>query len=618
MAEVSSLRGVDLDDGEQPRGHRRRGHEQPSRGARGAALHEHVERRGRRDLERAHPRAPQTGEVPADAEPGAEIAGQGANIGARRAVDAGIQFNARAFGSVDATHREHLEGTNRHPACGELDLLARANPVVGAAAVDLDGADRARPLVDLAGEGTDARSEFVIGHRRDCRRVGDTHDLSLGVVGRGRDPQPDGRLVGLVEAHQVGEQSRGRAGSEREQARRHGVEGAGMADLASVEGAACTGDDVVAGEPAGFVDEEHPGGHGIHASAARPAREPRLAGMRIAVIGAGAVGGLMAALAARAGHEVLVSARGEHAAAIARAGLHVDGGWGEGVAHVELVRSIPSEALDLLVLATKAHDSADALSAWTAHDGTAVLVLQNGLGGEDAVRDAFPHSPVAIGLALFAVSLASPGRITVTGPNGLTLGGEPAAVAVAEPLLRTVLPDDGSAELVLTDDIHGARWTKLLVNQVNALPAITGLSVQQTVADPALREVLARGMVETVAVGDALGVRWGRIGAVDADAVARVRAGGTAAAADLAQALAHGMGDVPNPASMLQSIRRGRTTEVDAINGAIAALGAQHGVPTPVNAALVELVHGVEGASAGTCFLATADVVARVAPDAKA
>lgn len=331
--------------------------------------------------------------------------------------------------------------------------------------------------------------------------------------------------------------------------------------------------------------------------------------MRIAVIGAGAVGGLVAALAARAGHEVLVTARGEHAAAIAESGVHVDGGWGEWVAAVELVRSIPNETVDLLVLATKAHDSAGALAPWAAHDGTPVLVLQNGLGGEQAVREALPHSPVAIGLALFAVSLTGPGRITVTGPNGLTLGGDPVAVAVAEPLLRGALPNDGTAELVLADDIRGAQFTKLLVNQVNALPAITDLSVQQTVADPALRDVLARGMAETVAVGDAAGVAWGRIGGVDAQAVARIRAGGTAAAADLAQHLAAGMGDVPNPASMLQSIRRGRTTEIGQINGAVVTLGAEHGIPTPVNAALVELVHEVE--RSGT-HLAPSEVATRL------
>jgi 2-dehydropantoate 2-reductase len=327
--------------------------------------------------------------------------------------------------------------------------------------------------------------------------------------------------------------------------------------------------------------------------------------MRIAVIGAGAVGGLVAALAARAGHEVLVTARGEHAEAIARAGMHVDGGWGEWVAPVELVRSIPTHPVDLIVLATKTHDSVEALAPWAAHDGTPVLVVQNGLGGEDAVRDALPHSPVAIGLALFAVSLTGPGHVTVTGPNGLTLGGDSAAVAVAEPLLRETLP----AEIVLAENIRGAQWTKLLINQVNALPAITGLSVQQTIAHSELRGVMARAMVETVAVGDAVGVRWGRIGAVDADAVAAVRAGGTTAAAELAQHLAAGMGDVPNPASMLQSIRRGRTTEVDAINGIIVDIGNSVGVAAPVNAALVGLVRQ---AQSGSPALTPAAALARI------
>ncbi|UTT62510.1 ketopantoate reductase family protein [Microcella humidisoli] len=327
--------------------------------------------------------------------------------------------------------------------------------------------------------------------------------------------------------------------------------------------------------------------------------------MRIAVIGAGAVGGLVAALAARAGHEVLVTARGEHAASIAAAGLLVDGGWGEWVAAVELVESIPNRPIDLLILATKAHDSAQAIAPWATHDGTPVLVLQNGLGGEDAVRDALPRSPIAIGLALFAVSLTGPGHITVTGPNGLTLGGDSAAVAVAEPLLREALP----ADIVLAENIRGAQWTKLLINQVNALPAITGLSVQQTIAHPGLRGVIARAMVETVAVGTAVGARWGRIGAVDAEAIARVRAGGAAAAAELAEHLAAGMGDVPNPASMLQSIRRGRMTEVDAINGVVVDYGTSLGVAAPVNAALVGLVRK---AQSGDPPLTPAQALARI------
>lgn len=329
--------------------------------------------------------------------------------------------------------------------------------------------------------------------------------------------------------------------------------------------------------------------------------------MRIAVLGAGAVGGVLAALLSRAGHDVVVTARGEHGAAIARDGLRVDGGWGEFVARVAVVSaaSVVSGPVDLIVLATKAHDSAAALKAVGGLDGTPVVVVQNGLGGADAVRDALPHSPVAIGLALFAVSLTGPGHVSVTGPAPLTLAGDAAAVSVALAALPAALP----ADVTVTDDAVGAQWTKLLVNQVNALPAITGLSVQEVVADDGLRRLLARGMVETAVVGRALGVRWAQVGSVGAAEVEQLLAGDSSHAERLPRSLAERMGDVPNPASTLQSIRRGRTTEIDALNGAVADAAARLRIQVPVNAAMVALVHEVERTGR---FLAPAEVLVRV------
>lgn len=326
--------------------------------------------------------------------------------------------------------------------------------------------------------------------------------------------------------------------------------------------------------------------------------------MRIAVIGAGAVGGVLAALLHRAGDDVVVTARGEHGAAIARDGLELSGGWGSHVSRVPVVDRV-EPPVDLIVLATKAHDSAVALRAVSRCDGTPVLVVQNGLGGADAVRDALPHSPVAIGLALFAASLTAPGRVSVTGPAPLTLAGDDAAVAVALTALRAALP----AEVTVTDDVRGAQWTKLLVNQVNALPAITGLSVQRVIAHDGLRRILARGMVETAVVGRALGVRWAQVGSVGAAEVEELLAGDLRAAEALPRSLAVRMGDVPNPASTLQSIRRGRSTEIDALNGAVADAAAGLRIPAPVNAAMVALVHEVERTGE---FLEPAEVLVRV------
>lgn len=326
--------------------------------------------------------------------------------------------------------------------------------------------------------------------------------------------------------------------------------------------------------------------------------------MRIAVIGAGAVGGTLAALLARAGHEVLVTARGEHGATIAREGIALTGAWGSSTARVAVVERVEAP-VDLLVLATKTHDSSAALVAALGCDGAPVLVVQNGLGGADAVRAALPRSPVAIGLALFAASLVGPGCVEVTAGAPLTLGGDAAAVAVAEPLLRASIP----AEVTVTDDVLGAQWTKLLINQVNALPAITGLSVQQVVADDGLRRVLARGMRETVLVGEALRVEFAPLGSVGEREVERLRSGDPALAELVPRSLAAGMGSVPNPASTLQSIRRGRTTEIDALNGAVVDAAARVRVAVPVNTAMVALVHEVERTGG---FLSPAEVLARV------
>jgi len=326
--------------------------------------------------------------------------------------------------------------------------------------------------------------------------------------------------------------------------------------------------------------------------------------MRIAVLGAGAVGGTLAALLHRAGHEVVVTARGEHGEAVAREGLLLTGGWGVHRARVRVVES-SAPPVDLVVVTTKVHDTAAALQAAARVDGTPAIVVQNGLGGEAAARDALPHSPVAIGLALFAASLLEPGHVDVTGPNPLVLGGDPAAVSVALPALRSALPADVS----VTDDIAGAQWTKLLVNQVNALPAITGWSVQEVVAHDGLRAVLTRGMRETAAVARALGLRVARIGAVGPEEAALLLSDDSSAGESVPRALAAGMGDVPNPASTLQSIRRGRTTEIDALNGVVAAAGLESGVATPVNALMVELVHEVERTGE---FLEPAAVLARL------
>lgn len=338
--------------------------------------------------------------------------------------------------------------------------------------------------------------------------------------------------------------------------------------------------------------------------------------MRIAVIGAGAVGGTLAALLDRAGHSVEVTARGENLAAIKADGLRLDGGWGEHTAHVEAhetlatVWSTPGVAAepDVAILATKAQDAATALRANREALGTApLLVAQNGLGGLDVARSVLPESPLLGGLALFAASYLEPGRVTVTAALPLVVGAapgtDPAVLSRVTEVLRGAVP------IEVTDDIVGAQWTKLLINHVNALPAITGLSVQQVIADPALRKVMTASMRETVRVARRLGIRFGKVQGVDGRVLGAIGSAPLAFGAWFPKTLGARMGSVPNPGSTLQSIKRGQLTEIDFLNGAVVAAARERGIPAPINEQIVALVHEVEGAGA---FLAPSVVAERV------
>jgi 2-dehydropantoate 2-reductase len=330
--------------------------------------------------------------------------------------------------------------------------------------------------------------------------------------------------------------------------------------------------------------------------------------MRIGVIGAGAVGGTLAALLDRAGHDVSVTARGENLAAIAQHGLRLDGGWGEHTARVAAAETLTGPEPELVILATKAQDAAAALAANAGAIGAApVLVVQNGLGGLDVAHAALPGSALLGGLALFAASYLEPGHVTVTAPLPLIVGAGPgASSALLESIaveLRGVLP------IELTDDIVGAQWTKLLINHVNALPAITGLSVQEVVAHRGLRRVMTASMRETVRTARGLGVRFGAVQGVDGRVLGLIGSAPLWIGERFPKLLAARMGPVPNPGSTLQSIRRGQLTEIDFLNGAVVAAAAARGLPTPINTRIVDLVHEVERTGA---FLTPDEVVRRV------
>ena len=314
--------------------------------------------------------------------------------------------------------------------------------------------------------------------------------------------------------------------------------------------------------------------------------------MRIGVIGAGAVGGAIAALLQRAGHEIEVTARGAHLEAIRAHGIRLSGGWVDHVAPV-LANDRLERAPQLVLVTTKAQDAREAIRENIALlRGVPVVVIQNGLDAIPTAKAAAPRSDIVGGLAVFASSYLSPGEIVVTTPGRLYLGVEEGADDVPARYAARVLAD--ALPTVVLPNFRGAQWSKLIINQVNALPAITGLSVQQVIAIGPLRRIMTASIRENARIGLASRVRFEKLQGLTQAIVRFASIAPLWLGQLLPMLMARRIGAVPNPGSTLQSIRRGQTTEIDYLNGAVVRAAEAIGRTAPVNAAMVRLVHEVE------------------------
>lgn len=314
--------------------------------------------------------------------------------------------------------------------------------------------------------------------------------------------------------------------------------------------------------------------------------------MRIGVVGAGALGGTFAALLDRAGHEVVVTARGEQLAAIREHGLRLEGAYGVATARL-LVADVLPEVPDLALLAVKAQDAGTAAAQNAGMlTGIPVVVVQNGVRGPQSVQEALPRSPLIGASSMIAASFLVPGLVTVTAAGTTVLARGSASAAE----LRSAAGVLGAVVDVRTaDDLAGLQWSKLVVNQLNAAPAVTGLSLQEALRSSALTAAIAGAMRETIRVARADGVRLEGLPALTPGlARALDRLPLPIAGRVLRRGVLARMGAVPNPGSTLQSIRRGRPSEIDHLSGAVVEAGARLRIPTPVNRRIVELVHEVE------------------------
>ncbi len=315
--------------------------------------------------------------------------------------------------------------------------------------------------------------------------------------------------------------------------------------------------------------------------------------------GIGGIGGVMAARLIEAGFTpTLVTHNPAISAAINRDGLRLRQSGGKAVTPAQACITLeeaadlgPFDAAYLVMKADAVVETARQTLPLLTDEGY-IVTFQNGIV-EDAVADAIGGGRVVAGTIGWGGTMHTPGLYEQTSP-GQTHVGEldgpvsPRVRALGE-VLRAVMPVD------VSDNMRGVLWSKLAINStINTPGAITGQPLGVMLHRRAVRDLFLRIYREVVDTANALDIRLEKIAADPYLLYLPPNAGPlTTLLKDLVTRLVgRRYGRIKS--SSLQSLERGRKTEVAYLNGYVTAQAAAVGVETPVNAALVEMVYEIE------------------------
>jgi len=301
---------------------------------------------------------------------------------------------------------------------------------------------------------------------------------------------------------------------------------------------------------------------------------------KIAVVGAGAVGGYFGGLLARAGAPVTMIGRAPFVEAVTNHGLFLDTLHFQERVHIEASADLHAvRGAEIVLFCVKTTDNAAtarAIAPLLAPDAL-VLSMQNGVDNAEQIRAAASIEALP-SVVYVAASVPEPGRVKHVGRGDLVIGPQNAKTeCIAALCSRASIP------CRMSENIEGELWTKLVWNcALNAASALGRAKYGQIAGSPDAWKVVETAVYEVLAVARAANIH--PPGLEDPKVAL---AGALKIATQMAEALS----------STAQDMNRGKRTEIDSLNGYVARRGAELGVPTPVNQALYALTKLAEGCS---------------------
>lgn len=300
--------------------------------------------------------------------------------------------------------------------------------------------------------------------------------------------------------------------------------------------------------------------------------------MKIAVVGAGAMGSLFGGLLAESGADVwLLDIWAEHVKAVNENGLNIE--------REDKFRSVSVKATtdpnrigisDLVIIFVKSTNTSQAAKTakFLMDDSSLILTLQNGMGNADTIAEVIEPTRIIAGTTSHGATMLGPGSIRHAGIGPTTIGmwadgGKDKALYIAKFLTEAGIKTEA------VDDIQSVIWNKLLVNVgINAITALTGIKNGQLLDLSATQDISRAAVEEAMELARAQGVM------IREDSVGHVF--------EIAKATS------PNRSSMGQDVDNKRLTEIEAINGFVVREASKIGLKVPVNKTLTALIETLQ------------------------
>jgi len=314
--------------------------------------------------------------------------------------------------------------------------------------------------------------------------------------------------------------------------------------------------------------------------------------MRIAVIGAGAIGSVVAGLLTLKDEDVTLIGKESQVAAISKNGLRITGINGDQRVKVKALTALDCE-YDLVIFTVKTQDLESSYQQNCKYLETPlVLTSQNGVQGDNILSVHFEREMMFSSIVMFGASYTKPGEVTYNFEGDWILGRPFLPVSPKTHEIADILRK--AFNVVISQDIMGMKWLKLFVNFNNCIPALIGKSMQETFADMDLCKLSIKLLREGVDI-----VKKANINIISLPDFPVERIDGLVnmpieqAAAIMNKTLTT-LSQEPLYGSILQSIMRKKTSEIDFINGEVCCMARQMRMEATLNEKVCALVHRIE------------------------